>query len=80
MKKSKHAVALTLTGTFISFSNVAHAEPGSLLNTIESSDLSSYIPLVLFALAAIVVYLCNRPRVTVCARARRRPEVSRSES
>jgi hypothetical protein len=43
----------------------------------DSSDLS-IIPLVVFALAAIVVYLCNRPRVVVCARARRRTEPSRS--
>ena len=78
MKISKHALATALTGLFMSFSTVAHAETAGLLQSIESSDITSYIPLVIFALAATMVYLCNRPRVAVCARARRRNEVSRS--
>jgi hypothetical protein len=78
MKISKHALVTAVTGLFISFSSVAHAEAASLSKSIDSSDLSSNFPLVLFAMAGIVVYLCNRPRVTVCARARRRTEVSRN--
>jgi hypothetical protein len=79
MKKSKHAVTLAFAGSFVSFSTVAHAEPVGLLKSIESSDLTSYIPLVIFAVSAVLVYLCNRPRVMVCARARRRTDSSRSE-
>ena len=78
MKISKHALATALAGLFVSFSAAAHADTAGLLNRIQCSDSSSYTPLVIFALAATMVYLCNRPRVAVCARARRRNEVSRS--
>ena len=71
MKKSKQAVAFALTGLFISFSALAHAETVTATVRSESSGLAN-IPFVLLALAAIVglVYLCNPPRVAVCARAR----------
>jgi hypothetical protein len=74
MKISKHAVTLSLTGLFTSFSAVAHAGSAAILAKIESPDPLSLVPLGLFVVAAIVVYLCNRPRVAVCARARRRKE------
>jgi hypothetical protein len=79
MKISKHAVTLAFASLFLSFSTAIQAEPLTFLKSIESSDLTSYIPLVIFAVSAVMVYLCNRPRVMVCARARRRTEQSRSE-
>jgi hypothetical protein len=79
MNLMKQTVTLALTGLFTSFSAVAHANGATMITKIESADLSSYIPLVLFAVSAIVVYLCNRPRFAVCARARRRTESSRRE-
>jgi hypothetical protein len=79
MKNSKHVVSLGLFGSFVGFNSIGHAEPVGLLKSLESSDLSSYVPLVLFALSAIVVYLCNRPRMTLCPRARRRTDQNRTE-
>ena len=77
MKITKHTALAAITGSFISFGNVAHAETAGLLKSFMGSDASSLIPLVIFVLAAVMVYLCNRPRVTVCARARRHNEESR---
>jgi len=80
MKIVKRATPLALTGLFVSFCPRAHAEPAGLLKSLESSDLSSYIPLAIFFVSAIVVYLCNRPRMTLCPRARRRTESSHGEA
>jgi len=78
MKTSKHAIALTLTGLLSSFNLTAHADTAARIKGGDFSDLSSSIPLVIFIVAAIFVYLCNRPRrVVVYARARRRSDSSR---
>ena len=79
MKLVKHLLSLVtipLTGT------VAHAEMAAATATggtsSHSSDPASMLPLGLFVVSAIIVYLCNRPRgVVVYARARRRTNASR---
>ncbi|MGP8198761.1 MAG: hypothetical protein ACLQU4_04580 [Limisphaerales bacterium] len=79
MRRLKNAVGFILAGLFILFSAVAHA--GTMVTTMrkESSNPSN-IPLVIFVLAAIMVYLCNRPRVAAVVRARRRSGSSRHAS
>jgi hypothetical protein len=76
MKIAKHAFKPVLAGLFTAFGVMAHAETVTKTMRRASSDLSN-LPLVVLGLSAIVVYLCNRPRNAVCARARRRTESSR---
>jgi hypothetical protein len=71
MRISKHSVILALAIFFAALGETGHAENLTVAVRNASSDLSN-IPLALFFLAAVVVYLCNRPRVAVRVRARRR--------
>lgn len=80
MKTSKHALIFALTGFFVNAGITAHAEPANLVSTLQSTDIVSYVPLVIFGVSAIVVYLANRPRSSMCPRARRRTDSSRSEA
>jgi hypothetical protein len=78
MKASKQTIALALAGLFTGFSPVAHADTLAKIKGGDFAELSSWIPLAIFFVAAIFVYLCNRPRrVLVCARSRRRTELPR---
>jgi hypothetical protein len=77
MKKAKHAVTLALGGLFTSFGANAHAEITAAGG--RSSNIASFFPLAVFAVAAVVVYLFNRPRVMVRERVRRRTDSPRNE-
>lgn len=76
MKTLKDAFRFALAGLFLILSSVAQAATVTSTVKKESTNLSN-LPLAVFIVAAVVVYLCNRPRVAVCGRAHRRTESSR---
>lgn len=69
MTSLKHAIAWLFTGLFLATSTAAHA--GSVKDAIIGSDPYSSVPLVIFGVSAVMVYLCNRPRTMIGARVRR---------
>jgi hypothetical protein len=70
MKPSKQAAVLA---TIIAFGSVTQANAAVNLGSIDPS----LIPLGLFFVTGLVVYLCNRPRrEVVYARARRRTDAA----
>lgn len=72
MKVFKHHITFGLAGILAGFAFAAHAEAAAPAprTTMELSDISN-VPLALFIVAAVFVYLCNRPRDVVHAKRRR---------
>ncbi len=75
MKTSKLGAAFALVALLVTFGAVTRANAAVNLTSVDPS----LIPLGLFFVSAVVVYLCNRPRkVVVYARARRNGDSRRS--
>jgi hypothetical protein len=72
MRTAKKPFMTAGAGLFMALSGMT-AQAGNLGQAVrkETSDISN-LPLAVFFLAAILVYLCNRPRVTLLARSRHR--------
>lgn len=67
-----------LAGFFVSYNFTSHAGAVAKMKDGDLAEFTSLIPLVLFVVAGVFVYLCNRPRkVVVYARARRGSETTR---
>ena len=78
MKPLKNTVALGLAVLLPGSSTVAHAEIATATPSMRFDFLDvSNVPLALFIVAAIFVYICNRPRVMIHARGRRRTDAPR---